>query len=360
MATDWSSHRQQLHFRDVVGKRQFSSTPFSRLSESEYFHLSCSYDGAKFTTYINGKIEGSENVANFVGVISGEIRVGKMPWGGGGNDGLNGSIDDIRIYNRALSEDEVMALYELESAPPPGLPPVIVDQPSSIDLQRDESVVISVGHTGTPSFEYQWYEGGRKLSGETKPYLIMAGVTVWDTGSYSVSVSNSYGTTHSQAAVVRVTGPPIIITEPIDVRAGIGNQILLGVKVFGIGSIQYQWYKNGQAVEGATGSNFYASNVNADNEGIYKVVVSNEFGQEESRNAVVTVGAGVGMSLNSDGLATIYLRTKIDGIWAIEASSDLKEWSEVSAVQTINGEAETTDIRSLINESRFYRARFLE
>jgi hypothetical protein len=271
-----------------------------------------------------------------------------------------GDLDDVRIYNRALSEDEVMALYELESAPPPGLPPVIVDQPSSIDLQRDESVVISVGHTGTPSFEYQWYEGGRKLSGETKPYLILAGVTAWDTGSYFVSVSNSYGITHSQPAVIRVTGPPIIITEPIDVRAGIGNQILLGVKVFGIGPIQYQWYKNGQAVEGATGSNFHASNVNADNEGIYKVVVSNEFGQEESRNAVVTVGAGVGVSLNSDGLATIYLKTKIDGIWAIEASSDLKEWSEVSAVQTINGEAETTDIRSLINESRFYRAKLLQ
>ena len=73
-----------------------------------------------------------------------------------------------------------------------------------------------------------------------------------------------------------------------------------------------------------------------------------------------TADASVEVSVNSEKVPTINLKTKTDGIWAIEASSDLKEWSEVSAVQTSNGEAETTDIRSLINESRFYRARFLE
>ena len=75
---------------------------------------------------------------------------------------------------------------------------------------------------------------------------------------------------------------------------------------------------------------------------------------------MVTVGAGVGVSLNSEGLATIYLKTKIDGIWVIEASSDLKEWVEVNAMKTTDGVAETTDIRSLINESRFYRAKLLQ
>ena len=39
---------------------------------------------------------------------------------------------------------------------------------------------------------------------------------------------------------------------------------------------------------------------------------------------------------------------------------DLKEWTEVNAIKTNNGVAETTDILSLINENRFYRARLLE
>ena len=62
----------------------------------------------------------------------------------------------------------------------------------------------------------------------------------------------------------------------------------------------------------------------------------------KSDDAVVTVGKGVGLSVDSEGLATIYLRTEIDGIWVIEASSDLKEWSEVNAIKTTNGEDETT------------------
>ena len=41
---------------------------------------------------------------------------------------FNGSIDDIRIYDRALSESEVSALYTLESSPPSYEPVKIVDE----------------------------------------------------------------------------------------------------------------------------------------------------------------------------------------------------------------------------------------
>ena len=44
------------------------------------------------------------------------------------NEFFNGSIDDIRIYNRALSESEVSALYTLESSPPSYEPVKIVDE----------------------------------------------------------------------------------------------------------------------------------------------------------------------------------------------------------------------------------------
>ena len=89
-------------------------------------------------------------------------------------------------------------------------------------------------------------------------------------------------------------------------------------------------------------------------------MVGNAYGEVESREALVTIGAALMVRMNDEGVAVIMLRTKIDGIWVVEASSDLKEWSEVNAIKTTNGEAETTAIRSLINESRFYRALYLE
>ena len=89
------------------------------------------------------------------------------------------------------------------------------------------------------------------------------------------------------------------------------------------------------------------------------MVVGNAYGEVESREAVVTIGAGLVVRMNDEGVAVIMLRTKIDGIWVVEASSDLQEWAEVNAMKTKNGVAETTDIRSLLNQKRFYRARLL-
>jgi hypothetical protein len=73
-----------------------------------------------------------------------------------------------------------------------------------------------------------------------------------------------------------------------------------------------------------------------------------------------TVDATLDVTVDSEGLATIYLQTITDGFWVIEASSNLKEWSEVNTVETANSEAEATDIRSLTNKKRFYRARLLQ
>jgi hypothetical protein len=41
-----------------------------------------------------------------------QLFIGSDP--DGGPEFMNGSIDDVRIYNRALSAEEVKALYDLE------------------------------------------------------------------------------------------------------------------------------------------------------------------------------------------------------------------------------------------------------
>ncbi|MEB3326400.1 MAG: LamG-like jellyroll fold domain-containing protein, partial [Synechococcus sp.] len=66
--------------------------------------------------YLNGRLLTSGQSSD-LGDISGSIlAIGhEYP----NQSHFKGSIDDIRIYNRALSEAEVAALYELESTPPP-------------------------------------------------------------------------------------------------------------------------------------------------------------------------------------------------------------------------------------------------
>src|SRR5207249_1926042 len=43
-------------------------------------------------------------------------RIGASSWGGSSEEAFNGVIDEVQVYNRALSESEVRALYDAGSA----------------------------------------------------------------------------------------------------------------------------------------------------------------------------------------------------------------------------------------------------
>lgn len=74
-----------------------------------------------YTIYMNGVQQtqnfsqsGSINLSNTVLTISGVNGIGDTN-GGGLPRGINGAISDVRVYNRALTTNEVSALYQYES-----------------------------------------------------------------------------------------------------------------------------------------------------------------------------------------------------------------------------------------------------
>ncbi len=69
------------------------------------------YTGSKAVIYVDGVEKVSKSVAN-AAQLAGNLRVGGRV--SDLDEFFNGSIDDIRIYNRALSAEEVKALYDLE------------------------------------------------------------------------------------------------------------------------------------------------------------------------------------------------------------------------------------------------------
>jgi hypothetical protein len=77
---------------------------------AQWQHVVGTYDGAKLRIYINGAL--SATVDDTAGLPPGteEWRIGRrwdLP------DYFNGVIDDVRIYNRALSAQEIKQLYNL-------------------------------------------------------------------------------------------------------------------------------------------------------------------------------------------------------------------------------------------------------
>lgn len=80
------------------------------ISINQWYFVVGSYDGTSMKIYINGVLESLSNISNTLGKNNNQLTIGRMlhdeyPYW------INGSIDNIRIYNRALSEVEIQALY---------------------------------------------------------------------------------------------------------------------------------------------------------------------------------------------------------------------------------------------------------
>lgn len=87
-----------------------SSTGFTPQS-NEWYHLVTTYTSSSNSWKIY--IDGSLNNQTIFGVgLFDKTNNWQIGYAYGGT-GFNGSIDEVRIYNRALSEDEVTRLYQM-------------------------------------------------------------------------------------------------------------------------------------------------------------------------------------------------------------------------------------------------------
>jgi PKD repeat protein len=98
----------------------------SHLPSNTWTHLAATYDGARQWLYVNGTPVGSRAQTGNLTVSTNALRIGgSTVWAGQYFQGL---IDEVRIYNRALSQTEIAAVAEepvsgtTASAPSPTSP----------------------------------------------------------------------------------------------------------------------------------------------------------------------------------------------------------------------------------------------
>jgi hypothetical protein len=87
---------------NITSERRISST--AALGLNTWSHLALTYDGATVRFYVGGVQMGSLAVSGSMVTTTGALRIG-----GNGPSGawFQGLIDDLRIYNRALSPAEI-------------------------------------------------------------------------------------------------------------------------------------------------------------------------------------------------------------------------------------------------------------
>lgn len=127
----------------------------------------------------------------------------------------HGIIDEVSLYNRALTTSEIQAIYNAGSAGKCAepLPPGITVQPSSQISVEGSNLVLSVTASGTGPFSYQWSFNGTKISGATNSTLTLTDLHPYQSGNYTVTITTPYGTITSASASVTVIAQTILIYD---------------------------------------------------------------------------------------------------------------------------------------------------
>ncbi len=168
-------------------------------------------------------------------------------------------------------------------------PPVIVAQPQSITNFIGDTNFFAVGVSGGMPLAYQWRQNGTNISNATDSSLVLENLQPANAGSYSVAITNIYGSVTSSAAVLVMRVPPVITAQPQDRVLPVGANATFAVAAASSFPFTYQWLFGSMPLPGATRSSLVLTNVLQTNVGAYSVFVSNTYGPTFSANAMLVV-----------------------------------------------------------------------
>jgi len=255
-----------------------------------WHHLVGVFDGTNGDFYLDGQLIGSGIGTN------GPINSAPLLLGGSGDCAdFEGLMQNIRIYNRSLSESEVASLYRAGCTgvclPGKGVPASILAQPTNQTVVYGSTVSYVVVAGGSQPLWYQWsFNQTNVLAGATNATLTLTNAQPGNAGGYSVVVTNSAGSVTSLVATLTVLGPPNITIQPANQTVVAGGTASFQVIASGSGPLSYQWFFNRtNPLSGATSATLTMANIQPTNAGAYFVVVTNLAGMVSSSNVLLTV-----------------------------------------------------------------------
>jgi len=184
-------------------------------------HLAGTFEGSNCCLYIDGTLRatqaaspGPQNTAPFL--IGGSANCEKFA----------GLVDEVCIYDRALTANEIAAIYNAGIAGKCGRP-TVTRQPRNQVGYWGKSVTFTVGTAGEPPLSYQWHKDAVPIDGATCSSLVLTNLQMTDSGNYSVVVTNSLGSTTSSNAYLTMN------------PAGVSLALYAGVTIDGVPGLTY-------------------------------------------------------------------------------------------------------------------------
>jgi sugar lactone lactonase YvrE len=182
-------------------------------------------------------------------------------------------------------------------------PPFITQQPEGLTVTNGQPAGFSVTVAGTGPLAYQWQFNGNNLtdggslSGSATTNLVLSLTTTNDAGSYTVIISNGWGSVTSSVAVLTLASSPVITSQPQSLTVANGDSASFSVAVSALGPFTCQWQKNqtdladGGNLSGAATTNLFLNPATTNDAGNYTVIITNAWGSVTSSIATLTVGS---------------------------------------------------------------------
>ncbi|HEY4414106.1 MAG TPA: immunoglobulin domain-containing protein [Verrucomicrobiae bacterium] len=135
----------------------------------------------------------------------------------GANRGFSGTIDDVAFFNKALTRDELAAMFYAATGIT-NYPPIIGVQPVGQTAYVGQTATFTIAGGGSAPFTYQWQAdggsgiftniiNGGQFAGANSSTLSINNLITGNSGNYQVVLSNPWGTNTSVTANLTVNPP---------------------------------------------------------------------------------------------------------------------------------------------------------
>ncbi len=166
-------------------------------------------------------------------------------------------------------------------------PPEITAHPESVASCYGESASFSVAAAGVGALTYQWHFENAPIPGATQATHTIDSVAPEHLGAYQCAVRDDCDVPIMSGAAQLTTTSTEFTVHPTSGDVCDGGTIFLLASATGLPT--YQWFKDGDPIDGASGAFLVVSNAGASDAGVYHAEASGMCNAATSNEAVITI-----------------------------------------------------------------------
>jgi hypothetical protein len=195
---------------------------------NQFTHVACTWDGSSVKLYINGVLNTSATQTITPAANTSPLYLGQY---GGNVDRMLGALDEVRIYNRALTATEIQSDMNTPLEPDTIAPTVSITSPTEGSTVSSTTNVTADAQDNVTISGVEFFVDGLSLGAEdtAAPYSIPWNTLAATNATHTLQAQARDGSgnvTQSTLVTVTVNNPPkLIITAPSQSSTTTGSTV---------------------------------------------------------------------------------------------------------------------------------------